>query len=187
MAYYYLVASLPPLALDEAIPFTPETFLHSCEIHSCENLLSRADLDDVRCIVSRRPERGRHRFLRTWIGRETRLRNALARRRAAARGLDPLPFLRDDEGSDSAIERAAAEAMAADDPLRRELALDRFRWQTLDDLAWPEPFGASALFAFALKLQIADRWRRLTVERGREVLKEIVSENLKSASGGSAQ
>jgi hypothetical protein len=179
--YYYLVAGLPPLGLDAPVPFSSDDFLVSIE-----TLVSRRDLEDLRHFIGGRPERARHSFAREWVAHETQLRNALARARGAARKTDPGPFLRGHEGFRMSVENAAAFAMAVENPLERERNLDDFRWRTLDEMVFRDRFGVSALFAFALRLRMAEKWARLTEEEGRQVVEDLVSKQVKSQGKGHA-
>ena len=54
--------------------------------------------------------------------------------------------------------------MDVEDPLERELALDRHRWALLDEMAAAPPFGVQAVFAYALKLRIVEKWAALSDE-----------------------
>ncbi len=173
MAYYYLVASLPPLLLDEAVPFSPEEFYTNCRY-----LLSTADASDLEYIVNGQPERAAHPLVREWVARDTQLRNAIARIRAARLKHDPDSYTRECSVFYTMIETTATHAMAEDNPLAREQALDRFRWEMLDGLTHSEPFGAFAIHAFVIKLQMAYRWAGLTDDKGKDRLDEIIHRNV---------
>ena len=116
MAYLYLVASLPLLALDGELPWSPEEFYHYCE-----NLLSPSDLRDLRRIVDGELEAA-GRSCGVSVGRRTkpscatRLCARAPRARAGASRHPQRPFT----GFDVRTERVAAEAMGAADPLERE-------------------------------------------------------------------
>ena len=173
MAYPYLVASLPSLALDQDAPWSPEEFYHYCE-----NLLSPSDLRDLRRIVDDKPNAVADPAVRRWLSIETQLRNALARVRAARAGVDAAPYQRPYTGFDVRTERAAVEAMGAADPLERELILDKHRWQLLEEMVGLDSFGAAAVFSYALRLRIAQKWQSLTEEKGRAVVEGIVEDNV---------
>ena len=174
MAYFYLVASLPLLALDRDTPWSPEEFYYYCE-----NLLSPPDLRDLRRIVDGELDGLVHPAARHWAGVETQLRNALARARAARAGMGVSPPQRPYDGFDVRAERAAAEAMGAADPLERELILDKHRWHLLEEMAGGlDSFGAAAVFSYALRLRIAQKWQSLTEEKGRAVVEGIVEDNV---------
>ena len=173
MKYSYLVSSLPTLALGEPIPYTPEEF----RFH-CTGALSRGDLEELGRVLDGRAGEGTSAFARAWHGIETQVRNATARQRAAARGIEARSYLREHPGFDAYVEKGVAEAFAKPNPLERELALERLRWGALEDLARKEPFGLSAVLAFAVRLQIAARWAGLTPEAGRQQFEERVSRTL---------
>lgn len=173
MAYFYLVASLPLLALDRDTPWSPEEFYYYCE-----NLLSPSDLRDLRRIVDGELDAVADPALRRWLSTETQLRNALARVRAARAGVDAAPYQRSFTGFDVRTERVAAEAMGAADPLERELILDKHRWHLLEEMVGLDSFGAAAVFSYALRLRIAQKWQSLTEEKGRAVVEGIVEDNV---------
>lgn len=144
----------------------------------CEGQLSQSDLTDVVHIVEGRLEKVAHPGFRDYVARETQLRNALARVRAARSGVDPSAFERHFSGFDSDVERAAAEAMAMPDPLERELALDRFRFRMLEGLALPSSFEPIVILAYAARLLLVERWHSFDEERGSSMLRRIVDERV---------
>lgn len=173
MGYPYLVASLPMLALDREPSWSPEEFYHYCE-----NLLSPMDLRDLRCIVDGELDVVANPSVRRWLSTETQLRNALARARATRAGVDAAPFQRPYVGFDVSTERTAAEAMGAADPLEREMILDKHRWHLLEEMVGLDSFGSAAVFSYALRLRIAQKWQNLTEEKGRVVVEGIVEDNV---------
>jgi len=169
VAYYYLVASLPWLTLGTEPPLTSADL-----VGACEGQLSDADMTDLGSIVAGRVADVTHPAFSTYVARDTQLRDALARLRGARVGVDAAPFERPFAGFDIAIERLAVEAMGITDPLGRELALDRYRFKLLEELALPSPFGAIAVLAYAQRLLLAERWWALTEEIGRVTLGEVL-------------
>lgn len=170
MNYYFLIASLPLLKLEETPPLTVEKFRRQCEDH-----LTAVDLKALDNLLSGKPSSPLHRFVEEWIERETRLRNALVRLRALRSGDDPEAFVRATSGYDSYTEKAAAEAMARPHPAERELELDRFRWNVIEELAGLDPFAVDVVLAYGLKLNLVWRWVRLSEAKGHEVVKKIVN------------
>jgi hypothetical protein len=173
VAYHYLVASLPLLTFDQEIPFAPTEF-----VSMCETQLSKSDLADVRNIVARRLDQVEHPVFRLYVAADTQLRSALARIRASRVSLDPGPFQKSYAGFSVYAEKLATEAMSAANPLERELMLDKFRWQFLDELVVLDAFGAIAVMAFAEKLLIVERWQSLTEEKGKSIVEQIVEANV---------
>ncbi len=103
-------------------------------------------------------------FLREWVRREVSLRNALARRRAAALGLEPSDYLVAEDiaaGEDPDLESILNEWSAAADPLGAQRTLDRARWAWLESHdAW-FTFHDDELAAYAAKLMLIVRWERI--------------------------
>jgi hypothetical protein len=173
VAYHYLVASLPLFTFDQEIPFTPAEFVSMCEAQ-----LSASDLADVRRIVGRNLQEVEHPVFRRYAAMDTQLRGALARIRASRVSLDPGQYQRPYQGFSVYAEKLATEAMSAANPLEREVMLDKFRWQFLDELAVLDSFGAIAVLAYAEKLLIAERWQSLTEEKGKSIVEQIVEANV---------
>lgn len=104
-------------------------------------------------------------FLRRWAGFEVGLRNALALARARTLGLDALEYLVAPEISDPNAEAITNEAVAAwqqaAEPLAALRALDQRRRRWIDDNAGYFTFAADEVLAYAAKLMLVDRWRRI--------------------------
>lgn len=159
---YYLTATLPPLKLGEPPP------LASSELPALwANLLSSEELADVKLFVQGRECEGRSAIAQKWCAVETQLRNAVARVRAGQLGEDVRAHLRVHRGFDVWVERAVTDAFARPDPRQRELALDRFRWERLEEMGRAGRFGLAELLAYALRLRLVERWAGLVPEAGR--------------------
>ena len=167
MSYYYLVASLPSVSLDDPSPIAEEELLDRCS-----RFLAAAEMDELKRILAGRYDECVTPFALKWRHAETQLRNAVARARAASRGVEAAPYLKSHAGFDVALEKTVAEAFSKSSPLEKEMELDRFRWRLLDDLVFAEAFEFSAVLAYALKLRIAARWAGRTDEAGRMRLEE---------------
>ena len=202
-SYYYLVASLPTLFLDEESPITTAEFLAVCD-----RWLNTDDARDIHCLMDNHsasakasgfakasdfakatpdttPDTTADRLecikgacANQWLARETEIRNTIVRLRAAKVRVDAEPFLRPCRELDLYTEKAVAEAMSKLQPLERELDLDRLRWSLLEDLLRFDPFGLPAVIAYALKLKLVERWSALTVEKGRTVVEEYLTKQL---------
>lgn len=106
-------------------------------------------------------------FLAAWVGYEVGLRNALAEARAKALSLEPSDYLVATDLSDPREEFAAvvSEWSAARDPLAGLRVLDSARWKWLDEHdAWFS-FADDELAAYAARLILLNRWRRLASEQ----------------------
>lgn len=173
MSHAYLMASLPLLWLQGEIPLSSAEFLDMGR-----RLLSPKDFRGLEAAMDGRLEDADLPALRRYVHGETQLRDALVRLRAARAGVDASPFLRPFAGFDSAAERAAAEAMSAVSPLERELALDRFRWGVLEEISALDAFGLVAVYSYGLRLQMAEKWHRLSETQGEIAVETIVKDNV---------
>ncbi len=170
MNYYYLVASLPMLSLGKEPILGAEAFVTLCRDH-----LIPADQSAVEALLTRRGEGCGHPFVVAWREGETRLRNAVVRVRADRRGVEASLFVRPVEGVDVALLSAVEAAFGRATPAERELDLDRVRWQMIEVLAGLDMFSSESVLAYALKLDIAHRWARLSAEVGQQRLEEWVT------------
>ncbi|MDY6912912.1 MAG: DUF2764 family protein [Planctomycetota bacterium] len=103
------------------------------------------------------------RFLTEWLGYEVSLRNALAVARAKALDIDPVGYTVAAElGGEYDFSVLLAEWAAASNPLAGLRVLDKARWRWLtENDAW-FTFADDELVAYAVKLMLLCRWRRLT-------------------------
>lgn len=116
-------------------------------------------------------ERCGSRFLKSWVGYEVGLRNALAVVRAKALGIDPHPYLvveelGDDRGDFDAV---IGEWTAAPDPLVGLQVLDQARWRWISENDDWFSFEDDELAAYATKLMLLKRWKRLSEGASRKV------------------
>jgi len=166
MSIYYLIASLPTLSLDEPAPLTAAGF-----VDACRGQLASPDAAAAEALVAGTP--AAHPFVVAWHDKDTQLRNAVARRRAARHGTDATRWLHPAAGCDVWLETRVDEAFQETDPLDREKALDRLRWQAVETLQGPDPMTLSALFAYAVKLAIVLRWSAYDEQAGRDTLAQL--------------
>lgn len=159
-AYYYLMASVPMLSLGETPAISSEDFRRACAEH-----LTQRDMAALDALGQEPPAPG---IGREWHASETRIRNAAARLRAARLKRDAAQYTREQVGVDLAAEEAVGDAFARPNPMERERAIDRLRWQQIETLTGYDPFSSDAVLAYALKLRLAERWARLEDEAGLE-------------------
>ena len=173
MEYVYFLAGLPRLQLTDPPPLT------SAELLAAMDGVARPDhREEVCAILQDRYGDVRHIAARRYLDLDTQLRNALARLRARRAGAEYDAGAHLHEGYDVRCEATGAHAAGLQDPLARELALDRFRWTLLDEIATMPAFGVQALFAYAFKLRLSEKWAAMSDERGLELTGEIVEREL---------
>jgi len=169
MSYYFLVSSLPSISLDAKPPLSMDAFRSSCADH-----LSECDSFALNNVLDIESSSTNHSFVTSWIDRETQLRNASARLRAAKHQKDAVNFLREHSGFDVGIEDGVEDAFNQPNPLERERALDKIRWTTLDELAGTDPFSLNAVLAYAVKLSLAERWAAMDQKQGQTKIEEAI-------------
>ncbi|MDD5707224.1 MAG: DUF2764 family protein [Kiritimatiellae bacterium] len=164
----YFIASLPMLAPGQAPGISTESFRAACEAQLDPALGAAAC-----ALLDGRP--GPHPFALQWQDRETILRNAVARRRASRHGTDALSAQHPAAGSDVRIEHGVAAAFEQTDPLQRERALNRLRWNVLEELQGNQPMAPEVVLAYAVKLRLLDRWSRLNADAGAARLERLTA------------
>lgn len=159
--FYYLISSLPMLTFGERPPLGSAEFLSSCRNSLDEGAWNRLSAVSVMpggepcCTVDR-----------GWQAWETHLRNTLVTSRAGQLGLDPNPHRRPEQDVFPGDRRQVEEISGQANPLDRERALDRLRWQRLDDLAVGHEFDFNALVIYRLRLILLEKWATRTEDTG---------------------
>jgi len=169
MSYHYLISSLPGITPGDKPALSMDEFLSNCRAQ-----LSQQDCAALDSLLDIDSPAANHSFVKKRLARETQLRNATARQRAARRSKDAVDFIRPHSGFDVAIENRVEEAFNISNPLEREKAIDRIRWGFLDELAGTEPFSINVILAYALKLQIAERWAAMNPQLGQEKIVKAI-------------
>jgi hypothetical protein len=164
----YFIASLPMLLPGHPPGMTLAAFRTACAEHLGGRLREavQALLDDQVC---------NHPFVNAWRNHETSLRNTIARRRAVKKDVDAQPWLHPDAGAEARIEQGVAAAFEQPDPLQRERALNRLRWQAADSLQGLHPLAAEVVLAYAIKLRLLTQWHARNAETGQARLEALAT------------
>ncbi len=174
--YYYLVASLPILEFG-----TRASFEYSDFLKRAKEQLSAYDFDIIERtkIIPAQDASDKAKTLREWKIFDITLRNEIVKFRASKKSKDPAKYIRADNYSDAFLISFAHWLTSQDDPLQAELALDRARWQKLEDLEKSHYFDIDYLIVYALKLQLLERWQRINSKPAREALEELLEKELR--------
>ena len=162
MNHWYLVGSLPMVALGAPPVLAPAAFRALCGEH-----LPPADLPELDAVLL---GGGRSEFAREWRRLDAVIAAECAAVRAARHGVDPAPYRDTAAVPDLALAAQIRDALQQPDPRARELRLDALRSRLLAELAQPQPFGLPAVLAYALRLQLAARQAARTEAAGRQRL-----------------
>ncbi len=130
------------------------------------------------------------RFVRLWSGVDRSLRNIIAAEKARTLGVDIAQVV---VGSGEVVEQIESstaadyglggefkyiedlmEVVSREDFLEREHAMDQLRWEVATELSEKDYFSLSHLASYLVKLNILERWTRLSKEIGRERFEAIV-------------
>lgn len=179
MSFYFFVASLPALHLGAPVPMPLAEF--RAEV---ARLLPAETAVELEAVLRGDGPAARSVFARSWFALQVQLRNAVVHTRAARRGVDEVPFLRPQSGISLYLQDAVVAAYGKPNPLERELALDRIRWEAADEMARAEPFREPTVLAYGLQLQMMERWAALQDKAGQEALLRAVQQVREAAASG---
>jgi len=164
----YFISSLPMLAYGQRVPLSEQDFRAACETGldgalaaSVRQLLDGLTPDEAPASP----------WVAAWNAKESQVRAAVARRRAARLGVPPPETQA--VVADTRIEPAVNAAFEEVNPLRREQALDRLRWQFADEMQGVQPLSENVIFAYAVKLRLALRLQSLDATAGRAKFDEL--------------
>ena len=148
----------------DAPPFSSRDWLELCREQVAADdheLLARIGLNALT------PRPGDHDLWRAYAAWETALRNELTLQRAQRLGISPDPFLREAPFY-SGLPLMVRETLDAGTPKAVEMALDRRRWSTLEELETATQFDLGRLIVYRLKLTLLERKNRFRSKPGRE-------------------
>ena len=169
MSYTYFAATLSALSFDGEPTMTETEFRDRCREY-----LSASDFRTLTALLD--GGESSNTFVRKWRNSDTQLRNAVARMRAAriGDGADASKWLRNHTGFEVSTETAVAAAFQEPNPMRREMAIERIRWNLAGELAGFDAFSAETLFAYAIRLGILCRRAAADVDKGTERLRAMM-------------
>jgi len=162
-SYYYLMASLPELSAEGAVPLTYEQFLEHC--------LGNVSDEVYRQLSTMMLTSGGHPLLRKWTSAYGALMGHLNDRRAARLGI---PRSSDIE-TDIADMQTVAQAMSAQNPLEAEKLLLSHQMQLVDLLVGMHSFDEYALMGYAIKLRLLERQSCFRQQEGKNEFHKLIS------------
>ncbi|MEX2443073.1 MAG: hypothetical protein WD492_05685 [Alkalispirochaeta sp.] len=164
--YYYTVASLPALKLEEQPFLSQNDFLEACAVEMdakdmeyVGSALIRMEGEEASIVgVSSSDPVG---IASEWIRTLREFQQQAAIIRAQNLGWEAERLPRPDV-QDAAIPEQLRQILNDENPLRRELGILRWLWAVADTLETGHHFDREKLFLYHLKLQIALRRTRIT-------------------------
>jgi hypothetical protein len=177
--WYYLVAQLPSFSVLQEktpLPLTDESFTELCgRFFDPESL---GLLKSISLEPPRNPEKTGSYVIDSWKEMENSLRIALAQIRAQKLGRD---FTFGNTPLRPEAAQAARTALGMENPLAAEQSLNEFRTDFLNRISPLDSFSTDAVFAYALKLKLAQRVRKFNDEAGTASYRTIYDQILGDA------
>lgn len=172
--FYYFISTLPMLNIEETPFFTLEEFKSSARDWINDN--EKEILDNLTLNLSK-DKNISSTVSEKWNDYETFLRNLLASSRGSKLSRESDLFLRECSDFYINIQNAISEILNNDlNPLEKEKAIDKLRWDFLSDLESEYSFEFEILCVYKLKLMLCLKWSRKTNESGNENYDKIVDD-----------
>jgi hypothetical protein len=169
-AYYYFVATLPSVTYDDDPPLSSEEFREQCYslLEDDDAALIQYCRYDPELAVGSVQSTGSD-FIDLFLARERTLILNLAFHRAEKLKRQ---FPADPPHDAPRTEGVAIAALEMNDPLEAALFIDRERWGMLDAMIGLDGFGVNNIFAYLMKLQLLERRKNFSAERGTAAYRE---------------
>jgi hypothetical protein len=153
--YYYLIASLPYLEIEEELKINEETFLYECK-----KWLTEVDLEALNSAVIsyKEPKEKENSLILRWREFDGELKKELAAIREAKKN----------KSSEKSGQETARNIIDQETPLLMEQEFEKIRWRFLDNEESKHDFDINSLVIYYLKLQILERLDSFDKEKGEE-------------------
>lgn len=170
MSTTFLLSSLPAIELGAEAPFPVEELRRRCEG------IDAVAMGDFDAVVA--GSAGIHPFTVDYANVLIEIKNTTVALRASRwEGENIRVSERSYSGFHVDLHQKVTEAMSLQNPLERELALERARWQAVEELAGVEYFSEAKIYAYIVKLQINNRIAALNEEAGKAAVEEFIKAN----------
>lgn len=166
----YLMASLPMLELGDVPPLSMAEFRGRCE-----GVLDEPELAALDALLA--GEESDDEFVTAYQSREIQMKNVSGKLRAQAWGPDVRFAERSFAGYDVTFAKMIQDAFSKSNPMDKEMDIDRARFWLVDALAGVGEGTVKHVYAYAVKLQICERWARLNEKAGDEAVIKVINAN----------
>lgn len=166
----YILSSLPMLQFGDVPPLSMAEFRGRCDSMMTEDEIAALDalLSGEECDVP---------YVKAYQDRENQMKNVSGKLRAQAWGPEVRFTERPYSGYDVTFAKMVADAFNKADPLEKEQEIDKARFWLADALAGVDDASMDNVFAFAIKLQICERWARLNDKAGDAAVINVINAN----------
>lgn len=141
----------------------------------CEGVLDQPELEALDALLS--GEESLDEFVAAYQSREIQMRNVSGKLRAQAWGPDVRFTERSFAGYDVTFAKMVQDAFSKSNPMEKEQDIDRARFYLVDSLAGVGEGTVKHVYAYAIKLQICERWARLSEKAGDEAVINVINAN----------
>lgn len=176
--YYYLVAQLPSILFSKdstvSLPISYDYFLDLCNRFLDGSVL--AQVNKLSLEPTRSDEKTGFSFLDTWYAWERNLRLAMAQLRAQKMNKAFSDVALSTITQD--IQQIAKTACSFDSPLEAERFLNLERVKKIEELVPTDSFSPNAIFAYGLKLKMAERIQKFDEKIGMQSYRIIYDQIL---------
>ena len=175
---FYFLSTLPTLRAGEKPPFSYEDFLAQCGQSLPAEMFAKLQTLSIVPHTSAKADETQAQ----WNSFETFLRNVLAELRQGKfpRGTVQSK-LRETDFLSPGVRKQLEDAMGLTAPLEREEAIDRIRWNLLEELKACHSFDFTTLEIYSLQLQLSEKQTSRSAERGSAVFQSILEKGLEQA------
>ena len=166
----YLMASLPMLELGDVPTLSMAEFRGRCE-----GVLDAPELEALDALLA--GEESDDEFVREYQSREIQMKNVSGRLRAQAWGPEVRFTERSFSGYDITFAKMIQDAFTKSNPMEKEQDIDRARFWLVDNLAGVGEGTIKHVYAYAIKLQICERWSRINEIAGDKAVINVINAN----------
>ncbi len=182
--YHYIISGLPCLSAD----FSPAQFSYEETVGHILPLLSERDRRAVAWIeqgfipanLGHHFYRGASKcsipFIRRWYEFDHNLRNAQVDYLSRKEGFDSERWTDGSFSTEFEDYPQMYRVFEMEDMMERERALDRLRWEKVNELLSFHYFDIDVILGFVIKARIVARWSEMDHEKGVRMFEELVAE-----------
>lgn len=169
--YYYFAASLPSVWMDKEIPISHKEFMSQAK----ENL-SKADYRDLEkaTFTPSDDKKIKSPVVRAWASFNYKLSEILTEERSKRLGWDKDKKYKAKCPDDPVLREKVKKIVEKEDPLKAERDILSLYFDFLSKYREDSPFSTEALMIYSLKLQIKEREKEFSDERGEKEFNRLL-------------
>ncbi len=159
--YYYFISSLPMLKMEEDPPFSYQEFLEKAK-----GLMKGKDYAEILSCSSSAEGEPHSTLMKKWKDYKVLVESTLVDQRARKLGLDDSRYKLKGK-ADGVLSDRIQKIVNELDPLQGEREVLSIYFDFLSSIPLQDPFSVETLMIYALKLELLERSRSFSQERGK--------------------